>query len=133
LAKLHRNIGPDSRLLERGLVDGRSRVGRYLIAIEAELGKQVGNPTFAQRLLIRRTARLLLRLELIDRKANQSDHDLRAASAWENRVRLNLRDLGLHGAPVEPKAPGLAPRGSPSRRNGAPRCGNSCAPMHFRG
>ena len=51
MAKLHRNIGPDSRLLERGLVDGRSRVGRYLLAIEAEVGKQVGNPSFAQRLL----------------------------------------------------------------------------------
>ena len=48
---------------------GRSREGRFLLLIERELTRQLGAPSFTQKLLIRRLARGLLRLELLDEKA----------------------------------------------------------------
>ena len=66
-------LGPHSRALRRGVVgdqiDGRSREGRFLRAAEAELIAHVGGePSFGQRILIRRAARAMLRLELLDAK-----------------------------------------------------------------
>jgi hypothetical protein len=56
-----RALSAESRVLRRGVlgdrVDGRSREGRFLTKIERELTRQVGRPSFAQVLLIRRLAR----------------------------------------------------------------------------
>jgi hypothetical protein len=99
-------LGPDSRVLKRGVlgdrVDGRSREGRFLLKIERELTRQLGSPSFAQKLLIRRVSRAMLRLELIDEKKwPLSAHDARSFSALSNAVRLGLRELGLKEAPAE--------------------------------
>lgn len=55
-------LKPDSRALGRGAlgdaIDGRSREGKFIRRIEAELLDQLGaNPSFAQLLLVRRAAR----------------------------------------------------------------------------
>ena len=87
-------VGPHSRALRRGVVgdqiDGRSREGRFLRAAEAELIAHVGgSPSFTQRLLIRRAARAMLRLELFDAKlqsGNWSDDDGRTYGGLQNAV-----------------------------------------------
>jgi hypothetical protein len=108
-----RALSAKSRVLRRGVlgdrVDGRSREGRFLSKIERELTQQVGRPSFAQTLLIRRLARAALRLELIDERSltgTLSDHDGRSFSALSNQVRLLARELGLKAAPAE-KLPDL--------------------------
>jgi hypothetical protein len=86
-----RRLTPESRLLTRGPLDGRTREGMFLSSVERGLHDHLGRPaTFPETLLIKRTARLLLRLELIDRKDSLTDHDLRMAASWENRARLCL-------------------------------------------
>ena len=67
------SIDPYSRMIDRGSlghgISGRSREGKLLRRVEKELVAQVGGaPSFAQRLLIRRIARAVLRLELLDEK-----------------------------------------------------------------
>ena len=100
-------LGPHSRALTRGAVgdavDGRSREGRFLRQTEAELIAQLRRePSFGERVLIRRVARGLLQLELFDQKLSAGGdftaHDARAFSALGNQVRLGLRDLGLKPA-----------------------------------
>jgi hypothetical protein len=60
-------LSAESRVLRRGVlgdrVDGRSREGRFLTKIERELTRQIGQPSFTQKLLIRRLSRAMLRLE----------------------------------------------------------------------
>jgi hypothetical protein len=102
-------LGPESRVLRRGVLgdalDGRSKEGRYLTRVERELSAQFGGaPTFAQRMLITRASRAMLRLELLDAKmaaGELSAHDARTFSALSNSVRLCLRELGLKTAPVD--------------------------------
>jgi hypothetical protein len=96
-------LGPHSRLLARGTLSGRTREGRYTRAVEAALAQHVapgGEPTITQRLLIRRAALALLRLELLDAKPTLTEHDLRLAASLDNRARLILRELGLKAAPM---------------------------------
>jgi hypothetical protein len=65
-------VEPYCRVFSRGSlgeIDGRSREGKFLRRIEADLVAQVGgSPTFAPSLLIRRAARSMLQLELLDAK-----------------------------------------------------------------
>jgi hypothetical protein len=106
--------GPHCRALARGVVgdaiDGRSREGKFLRKCEAELITQIGGePSFAQRLLIRRIARATLKLELFDAKmagGNWTDHDARTYGGMSNSLRLMLRELGLK--PLTPRTPTLA-------------------------
>ena len=107
-------LTPESRVLRRGVlgdkVDGRSREGRFLLKCEAELTAQVGEPSFTTRLLIRRLARAMLRLELIDEKlvsGKLSAHDARTFSALSNSVRLIARELGVQAATSVEKPPSL--------------------------
>jgi hypothetical protein len=111
-----RALSAESRVLRRGVlgdrVDGRSREGRFLTQIERELVAQIGgSPSFTQKLLIRRLARGMLRLELLDEKQTAgkalSAHDGRSFSALSNQVRLIARELGLKAAPAE-KTPDLS-------------------------
>jgi hypothetical protein len=105
-------LGPYSRRLARGAVgdgvDGRSREGRFLRQLEKELLAQLARePSFGERVLIRRIVRATLQLELFDAKLAAGNeftaHDARAFSALSNQVRLGLRDLGLKASP-KPKA-----------------------------
>jgi hypothetical protein len=105
--------GPYCKALSRGSlgeVDGRSKEGKFLRRIEGELVAQLGGePSFAQRLLIRRAARSLLQLELLDEKLSTGSwtaHDCRTQGGLNNAVRLALRELGLNATPA--RAPTLA-------------------------
>jgi len=109
-------LSSESRVLRRGSlgdqIDGRSREGRFLRDIERELVAHVGgNPTVTQKLLIRRLARGLLRLELLDERITRgelNDHDARTFSALSNVVRLTSRELGLQSAASVEKPPDLS-------------------------
>ena len=106
-------IGPHCRALTRGSLgdefDGRSREGKFLRRIEAELTAQVGgSPSFGQKLLIRRISRATLRLEAFDAKLDAgswTSHDARTYGGLSNSLRLMLKELGLKAA--APKAPSL--------------------------
>ena len=87
-APIPTRLGPHCRALRRGVIgdaiDGRSREGKFLRKCEAELVAQVGGqPSFAQRLLIRRIARAMLKLELFDAKM--------AGGLLDGSRRLDLR------------------------------------------
>ena len=104
-------VGPYSLAFSRGSVgdtiDGRSREGKFLRRVEAELIAQVGGkPSFAQSLLIRRAARSMLQLELLDEKmasGNWTAHDARTQGGLNNAVRLALKELGLKAIAKQPK------------------------------
>jgi hypothetical protein len=59
MAQYRPGLGPYSRLLARGSVDGRSRKRRYLAALKTDLNQHVGgNPSIAAvRLLIEASPR----------------------------------------------------------------------------
>jgi len=83
-------------------IDGRSREGRFLLKCEAELTRQVGEPSFTQRMLIRRLSRAMLRLELLDEKMSSGElsaHDARTFGGLSNAVRLLARELNVKAAP----------------------------------
>jgi hypothetical protein len=106
-------IGPYCLALTRGTVgdriDGRSREGKFLRRVEAELVAHVGgSPSFAQSLLIRRAARSMLQLELLDAKMSSGSwtaHDARTQGGLNNAVRLTLRELGIKPPKVERVSP----------------------------
>ena len=96
-----RPLSAESRIIRRGVlgdrVDGRSREGRFLSQIERELTRQVGQPSFAQTLLIRRLARAALRLELIDERSLAGplgDHDARSFPRSQIRFGFLRANLG---------------------------------------
>src|SRR5580692_9721016 len=86
-----RQLPPHCRALRRGVIgdsiDGRSREGKFLRTCEAELTAQVGGePSFAQSLLIRRAARALLQLEILDKKmasGSWTGHDANAGGTQQ--------------------------------------------------
>lgn len=62
-----------------------------------------GSPSFAQS--IRRAARSMLQLELLDAKMSSGDwsaHDARTQGGLNNAVRLVLRELGLKAVAKKP-------------------------------
>lgn len=98
--------GAYSKPLRRGVlgdIDGRSKEGKFLRTIESDLVEQVGGaPSVAQSLLIRRIARTMLSLEILDFKlasGNWNDCDARTQGGLNNNVRLSLAALGLKDAP----------------------------------
>ncbi|HEX4113637.1 MAG TPA: hypothetical protein VH020_13980 [Stellaceae bacterium] len=99
-------IGPYSRLLARGAVSGRTREGKFLRAVEAQLAEHVGgSPSLPQRMLISRLARVALRLELFDEKmanGKTTDLDARVYGGLHNSFRLLLRELGLKATAAKP-------------------------------
>ena len=96
-------LRPHSRTLCRGVIgdaiDGRSKEGRYLRAVEAELVDHLGGQTSTtQRIAIHRAARLMLRLEIFDKKLTAGEftsHDARVYNALQNSLRLMLKELGM--------------------------------------
>jgi hypothetical protein len=105
-----RGVRPHCRALSRGVIgdaiDGRSKEGKFLRRCEAELVAHVdGSPSFAQKLLIRRAARAMLRLELLDAKmasGSWTDHDARTFGGLNNALRLALRELGVRETKPKP-------------------------------
>jgi hypothetical protein len=97
--------GAYSKPLRRGVLgdlDGRSKEGRYLKTIERDLIEQVGgSPSVGQQLLIRRIARAMLMLEILDLKLASNDNwnqcDAATQGGLNNNVRLCLRELGIKG------------------------------------
>ena len=96
-----------------GRIDGRSAEGRFLAKCEAELTAQLSSalggapPSFTQAMLIRRAARALLRLELLDRKAAEgswTDHDARTFGGLNNAVRLFMREIAMQARTPAGKA-----------------------------
>jgi hypothetical protein len=109
-------LRPHSRTLSRGVIgatiDGRSREGRYLRAIEADLVQHAGgSPSTTQKILIHRCARLMLRLDLFDQRltaGEMTSHDARTYNALQNSLRLALRDLGLKSRDDKAAVPTIA-------------------------
>ena len=124
------------------MIDGRSREGRFVRRIEAELIQQLGGvPSFGQLLLVRRAARAALKLELYDQKlasAGLTDHDSRMYGGLSNNLRLLLRELGLkHLPPIERRAfatslPNMLAEDRCERRNLDPEGDRRSPPLRLR-
>lgn len=104
-------IGPHSRPSKIAIIDGRRAEARRMRTIRAELTAHVGGkPSATQEMMIARIATVLLRIELMDRRAlrdgDMTEHDQRTYLAWSNTVTRMLRQLGLQGAAA--KGPNLA-------------------------
>lgn len=108
-------VGPYSRILQNGAgegIDGRTRDGKFIRRCEAELLAQIeGDPSFTQRLLVRRVAKMMFVAERLDEKLTGADnwtpHDCRTFGALNTAIARALRDLGLKNQP-KAKAPTLA-------------------------
>ena len=104
-------IGPYSRSGPLARIDGRSREGRLLRSVRAELVRHIGgNPSATERALIERAVWLSLRVAQLDAKMaagnSFSDHDSRTYLAWSNSLARTLREVGLR--PSAPPQPSLA-------------------------
>ena len=90
----------------RGSVDGRTRSGRFIRAMVADLEKHVGGaPSVTERLVIGRIARIWMQLELLDGKiaaGECNDHDRRVHGALNNTLRLLIREIGLKPTAAKP-------------------------------
>jgi hypothetical protein len=107
MANARRKMTPHSRLLKRGCVDGRTREGKFLSAVRAELAQQVGgDPTPSERAIIERVSWLRLHLTLLDEKVGAggilTDHDVRHYLAYNNSVVRAMARLGHKAAPAAP-------------------------------
>lgn len=101
-------IGPYSRPDALRRIDGRTREGRLLRAIQRDLVEHVGgSPSTAQRLLIEQAASLRLHLAMMDRRTAEgrelTERDGRQYLAWSNSLSKLLRHLGLKGTAARPK------------------------------
>jgi hypothetical protein len=84
---------------------------RFAADRRAELARHLGRPaSYAERILIERVIANewdLRKLDARDDVEKLSGHAMRARFAMENRLRLDLRELGMRGASA-PRAPSLA-------------------------
>jgi hypothetical protein len=130
-----RRTGPYSRSAQLAKPKRRTRESRFLLQIRMDLTKHLGgSPNIAQTLMIDRIAMTLLRIELMDRDALESDTPgvLTERQSWDYLAWVNtagrlLRSLGLEAtkehtpslhelinAPVSEAAP-APPRKQPWR------------------
>jgi hypothetical protein len=97
-------LGPHSRLFRRGAVgglNGNSAEAKYIKTVEAALIQHVGKPSVAERLLITRLARIMLRLSLMDEKianGDASELDVKVIGGLDSALRCGLSRLGLKGS-----------------------------------
>jgi len=103
LPRTKAGIGPHSKLLQRGVVDGRTEYGRFLAAVRAELTQHLGGGDLTpnQETLIDRVAWLKLHVTLFDQKVARSgralsERDRRSYLAFSNSLVRTQRELGLH-------------------------------------
>jgi hypothetical protein len=106
-------VGAHSALFRagaKGRLDGRSAEARFLRDAEFQLIQHVGGrPSVAERVLISRLARIILRLSILDDKiatGQSSDYDLKVCGGLDSALRHGLSRLGFKGTP--PKAASLA-------------------------
>jgi hypothetical protein len=97
-----RRVGPYFRASRNALddqFDGRSREGRFVRKVEAEIVAQLGGTaSFIQMSLIRRAARTMLQLELLDKKFSSgtwTQLDGHVQGGLANNLRLVFRELGV--------------------------------------
>jgi hypothetical protein len=110
MAKSRGRLGPYSRVLQRGViadtVDGRSREGRLMRAMEAELVRHVGgSPSIVAKLLIERTVKIRMQIDGLEEKLARGDwtpHDSRTYGGLLNAYRLCCREIGLKGTAPKP-------------------------------
>jgi hypothetical protein len=101
-------LGPYSRPAALANFDGRSRDGRFMRRVRADLTAHVGGkPSAAQRAIIDRIAWLHLHIAMIDARSSErrgmTDCDARTYLAWTNTLARMLGRLGLKGAAAEPR------------------------------
>ena len=102
-------VGPYSRPRPLAKIDGRTREGRFLRSIRAELIDHVGGcPSVTERALIERAVWLAFRVAQLDAKMarsdNFTDHDSRTYLAWSNSLARCLRELGLKPSVRPPRS-----------------------------
>lgn len=96
-----KRLGPYSRAPALSAIDMRSKEGRVLRKVRAELSAHVGNPSATQRILIERAAVLSLQIAMLDAKhaaGGLTPHDAGQYLAWTNALTRLMRQLGLKGA-----------------------------------
>ena len=100
-------IGPYSRPESLANISGRTREGRIVRGVRAELTAHLGGrPSATQRVLIERAAMLTLRIALMDARATRggmSERDGREYLAWTNTLTRLMRQLGLKGVAQQPR------------------------------
>ena len=100
MPKNRMTIGPYSRPNALSSIDGRTRPGRFIKAVQDDLTDHVGGtPTVAQALLIRLVAIKALRLALLtdrilDPEAIAESNDQHFLG-WANSLRRDLAELGI--------------------------------------
>jgi hypothetical protein len=105
-------LGPYSRERTLAKIDGRTREGKLLAAIRADLAAHVGGaPSATQRVLISRAASLSLQLAMMERNAAEkggtmSERDGRQYLAWNNSLTRLMRQIGIKA--TTPAAPVLS-------------------------
>lgn len=97
-------LGPYSRAGTLAKIDKRTREGRLLAEVRADLTQHCGGmPSATQRGIIERCAWLSLWVAQLDAKAVEggglTDHDHRTYLAWSAALARLLRQLGTKGAP----------------------------------
>jgi hypothetical protein len=95
-----KRLGPYSRPNALTTVDGRCRVARTIREFAQELARHVGDPTPAQRVLIREAAFKNAKLGMLaDKILDGTELDMDCATrtylAWSNSLRRDLEALGL--------------------------------------
>src|SRR3954452_7335580 len=103
-----RSLGPYTRHIFLGRIDGRSRVAKLVRDTHHELMLQCGDkPTAVQREMIDQIIQLKLRLAAMDKRfaetGARTDHDSNVYLAWSNSIVRLLRDLGA--AKVKGRSP----------------------------
>ena len=98
-------LGPHSRSTSLARVDTRTREGRLLRDLRAELTAHVGgSPSVTQRLLIEQALELKLRIELMNQKTAgelPTLHDRNYYISWTHALTRTLAALGLE--PAQPR------------------------------
>jgi hypothetical protein len=125
--KNRRPIGPHSRASAIGRLDGRTRSGRRLKEIEADLlgfaANGAGVVTAGQVYLARRAAIDLLRLEAMDAafaSGEISDASAKIAHALRNSTRLDLKALRCPEFQASPPQPQPKPARQPQPKAAKP-------------
>lgn len=97
-----RKLGTHSRPDRWAKHDGRKTEGKILQEVRDQLTQHVGgSPSITQRLLIERTAWLVLHISMLDgralREGGFSSHATKEYLSWCNTLRRSLVSLGLKG------------------------------------
>jgi len=100
-----RTIGPHSRRIALGMIDGRRREAKLMRDVRDELVQHCGGkPSIVQRRLIDRAAVLALRLALMDAESptgSMSERNAREYLCWHSAYVRTLKAITTAPAPQE--------------------------------